>query len=250
MIGQAPQTDKVAGDRHLPRLQDRPPRQGAADPRRRTSATRPAATSGMNSRRRTSAQAQGPARSAAVPSTAGIGIQRRFASQPPRATRATCATGSTTRSAHSKWSAYSSIYFQTPTPTGASRQLRPSRERQSGRRAPAEGAVFRLARDAKREAGHTHHRSLDLSGEHQKDRVRGGVALRPGGAVSERQIPGRADAAHHVRRPLPGGPGSRAASSLWAWTRAVSTPFPTSGSSRTLKAVATRVRPGGRARQS
>ncbi len=48
------------------------------------------------------------------------------------------------------------------------------------RRAAAEVAVLRFARDAERAARPAHHRALELSRRHEEDTVCGGDALRPG----------------------------------------------------------------------
>ena len=84
-------------------------------------------------------------------------------------------------------------------------QLCPARERQGRRRAPAQVAVLRFARDAERAARPSHHRALELSRRHEEDHVCGGDALRPGRAVPQREIPRRGRQAlqicRYVRRP-------------------------------------------------
>ena len=103
--------------------------------------------------------------------------------------------------AHSKWSGLWLHLFhgfrRRRPPAG---QLRPARERQGGRRAPAQGALLRFARDAERAARPSHHRPLELSRRHEEDRVCRGHALRPGRTVPQRKIPRR---------------GQQALSNLW-----------------------------------
>ena len=141
-----------------------PPSAATARPssRPRTSATKARAASGTTSRRPTTASRRAPTTPGSATATSTLRDLR------PRTDQALLeSTGSNrisnTDPAHSKWSAYCSIYFTDEDADGRqdSSEVCP-RQRQGGRHAPAQGDLLRRPRDAEREARPAHPRPLDL----------------------------------------------------------------------------------------
>ena len=67
-------------------------------------------------------------------------------------------------------------------------QRSPTRKWQGGRCPLAQGNILCFPRDAKYHAGLAHHRTLDLSRRHQKDRLRRRELVRLRGIVGQRKV--------------------------------------------------------------
>ena len=103
--------------------------------------------------------------------------------------------------AHSKWSGYASIYWSDSNADG--RQDSSEVCRVSGKvdsvRLPKEAYyVYRVMQND--QPGHPHHRPLELSDQHDEDRLCRGEPLRLGGVVRERKICGNHQRPVQLRR--------------------------------------------------